>query len=392
MRVLHSACALLVGALAALAPACSTQDVGEPRRGSTPDPADPNAPASPASEGASLSAEAVRGYMRELAPYLVSRELEPAELDVIEQQKAAAIIPMLTEWTKDEAFARSMRRLVSQKLYVSGTANGIDFDLPGNLAEYMVRQNLPVSTMLTADYCVDAKGAKSECDSGAPYKAGVLATRAYLVSRASRFNLRRAGMLMRAFACQEYPIAKEMQPRVPVETLIPMFASDTERDENGKPKASFGNGTACYTCHGQFSAHSQLFVRFDQTGKYQAGATGLQDPDDELGRSTNGLYTSHFKDPATAKDEASQVFGKPVKNLQEAGRVIAESPAFIPCQVRNLLEYALRLGPAVHVAPEVMTEISAEAKADATFATLTIRTLGHPRVVSAVAPVVGGTP
>jgi hypothetical protein len=341
----------------------------------------------------SISTDSVRAYLRQLAPYLVSRELQVAELQAIEAERFRAITPILTAWTKEEAFARAARRMVSQKLYVSGTRDDIDFDLPGNLAEHIVREDLPVSTLLTADYCVDLEGKKRECDTGAPFTAGVLATRAYLVSRTSRFNLTRAGTMLGAFACQGYPMPADLQPRIPAEKLIRMFESDTETDEEGNPKQTFGNGAACYACHGQFGPHAQLFVRFDSSGVYRPDATGLQDPQGELGRSVDGLYTSHLKEPDEAKEEKSQVFGRAVENLRDAAKVLAESPTFVPCQVRNLLEYALRVGTTVPVAADVLAEIatSASANGDPTFATLVIETFGHPRIVHAVAPAVGGT-
>ena len=111
-----------------------------------------------------FTAASTRGYMRQLAPYFVSRELDESELAAIEAGKFSAIAPMLTAWTKDPSFPHAARRVISQKLSVSGSRDGIDFDLPGNLAEYVVRENLPLTTLLTADYCIDAKGAKRECD------------------------------------------------------------------------------------------------------------------------------------------------------------------------------------------------------------------------------------
>jgi len=326
--------------------------------------------------------------MRQLAPYLVSRELEPEELAAIDEKKFDAIAPMLEAWTKEAAFPRAARRLISQKLSVSGSRDGIDFDLPGNLAEHVAREDLPLSTILTADYCVDANGAKRECDTGAPFTAGVLGTRAFMVSRASRFNLTRASTMLRAFACQKYPMSEDVEPRIERSRLIPMFQVDRQADESGAPPDEFGNGTACYACHSQFGWHTQLFVRFDASGLYREDATGLQDPNGELGRSVDGLFASHLQDPAEAKTDKSQMLGRAVRDLGEAAKVLAESPMFVPCQVGNLLEYALRLPPTVEVAKEVVEEIASSAKKGdppkVTFGSLTVATFSHPRVVAAV--------
>ena len=341
-----------------------------------------------------FTAEDTRSYLRQIAPYLVSRELEPSELAAIETGKFSAIAPILTAWTKEPAFPHAARRVISQKLSVSGSRDEIDFDLPGNLAEYVVRENLPLSTLLTADYCIDANGAKRECDSGAPFNAGVLTTRAFMASRASRFNLTGASTMLRTFACEHYPMSNELEPRIARDRLIPMFQVDKEVDDAGAEKDSFGNGSACYLCHAQFGPHAQLFVRFDETGVYRPDATGIQDPNGELGRSTNGLFASHLAEPDEAKEDKSQMFGKQVKNLMEAAKVLAESPRFVPCQVTNLLEYVLRLPSTSQVDPDVVDEVVVRARegGDPTFAALAIATFSHPRIVASVVGGMGGAP
>ena len=350
--------------------------------------------AAPPDPTRAFSAESMRSYMRQLAPYLVSRELEAGELAAIDAGKFSAITPLLTAWTKEPAFPRAARRVISQKLSVSGSRDGIDFDLPGNLAEYVVREGLPFSTVLTADYCIDATGAKRVCDSGAPSNAGVLTTRAFMASRASRFNLTRASTMLRTFACEHYPMSEELEPRIPRERLIPMFQVDKEVDDAGTEKDTFGNGSACYLCHAQFGPHAQLFVRFDESGMYRPHATGLQDPDGELGRSKNGLFASHLAKADEAKEDKSQMLGKEVKNLAEAAKVLAESPTFVPCQVTNLLEYVLRLPSTVEVEPDVLDEIVVRARGggDPTFATLVIETFSHPQIVASVVSGLEGAP
>lgn len=374
---------LLVGvsAAVAIAAACSSPDTEGPPRSSIAAP-----DAAPLDPTTAFTPEQMRAYMRLLAPYLVSRELDAAELGLLDNEKFGAIRPMLTAWTKEPAFPKAARRVISQKLSVSGTRDNIDFDLPGNLAEHVVKEGLPFSTILTADYCIDAKGAKRECDTGAPFKAGVLATRAFMASRASRFNLTRASTIMRTFACVHYPMAEKLQPRIEKTRLIPMFQVEKALDDAGTENDAFGNGSACYSCHSQFSLHAQIFVRFDETGMYQAAATGLQDPKGELGRSEKGLFASHLANAMEAKEEKSQVFGKEVAHLGEAAKVMAESETFVPCQVDNLLQYALRLPATIQLDPEVMEVIAKQSRTagDPTFATLVIETFAHPRVVAAV--------
>ena len=114
------------------------------------------------------------------------------------------------------------------------------------------------------------------------------------------------GMVVKTFACSDYPMDNTLQPPMPRESLIPLFQVDRATDTSA---GTFGNGFACYTCHSQFSAHAQVFVKFDDQGRYQAGATGLQDMAAEQGRSTNGLFTSHFTGAAAASELTSMPIG-----------------------------------------------------------------------------------
>ncbi len=344
-----------------------------------------------------LTPEAARLYLTQLAPLLVGRELNLNELELVHNAGEPAVKAALLAWTTERGFQDAARLLIQQQLSASGTKNGVDFELPGNLAAYLAKQRLPLTLLLTADYCVSAAGAKIDCDSGAPFKAGVLTTRAFLMGRAGRFNLTRAGTLMKVFACRHYPMEDELQPRLERSTLIPMFQSQTPEEQTNPAAASgFGNGFACYTCHGQFSAHAQVFVRFDATGIWRGTATGLQEPAPaELGRSPGNLFASHLQDPGAAKLETSQVFGKAVANLAEAGRVIADSPTFLPCQARNFLELALGLDASTEVPKAVLDEVTAAALAanpEPDFAALMVATFTHPRVMDAVVAGIGAAP
>ncbi|MCA9707908.1 MAG: hypothetical protein KDK70_18800, partial [Myxococcales bacterium] len=218
------------------------------------------------------------------------------------------------------------------------------YELPGNLAAEIAREGLPWSTILTADYCVDAQGEHIECDTGAPYAAGVLATRAYLIANKGRFNLSRAKLMLETFACRIYPMEHTIQPPLDKPTLIPMFRAEGEEDQTvEEAQGGFGNGVGCYFCHSQFGAHAQLFVKFDAEGLWRQDATGQQNPYDELGRSFDGLYTSHMHDPYEAAEETAQVFGQQVANLREAGEVIADNELFPQCTVKNLVAHAFDL-------------------------------------------------
>jgi hypothetical protein len=343
-----------------------------------------------------LSSAHTEMFLAKLAPPLVGRVLTRTERALISTAGGDAIESIVRAWTREPGFVQAARNLIELKLSVSGTRDGIDFGLPGNLAAYLVSQDLPWSRLLTDDKCRDAKGLEIACDSGAPFVAGVLTTRAYLASRASRFNLTRSSTMMKAFACRAYPQEDTLQPRLPKEVLIPMFrATSAEEQTDERAKSGFGNGLGCYMCHGQFSAHAQLFVKFDERGVWQKDATGLQDEKGELGRSLNGLMASHLVDPLKAKDESSQMFGHEVKNLADAARVIAKSPVFVECASQNVIEYGLGLTKPPAFEPTLLASIGVRARTmgsvDPSFATITVATLTHPEIQKSIVRMLTGT-
>lgn len=308
-----------------------------------------------------VSPQDVRFYMQRIAPTLVGRSLSYDESTEIESQGEAAVAGILADWLDEPGFAEAIRYLVQTRLHASGRTDEIDFELPGNLAAEIAEDRLPWSTVLTADYCVDADGNHTQCDTGAPYAAGVLTTRAYLSANRGRFNLGRAKVMLEVFACQAYPMAANVQIPLDKEVLIPMFRAETaEEQEVEEAEGGFGNGIGCYLCHSQFGAHAQLFVKYDAEGRFHAAASGLQNPSDELGRSFNDLYTSHLDEPTSAASEASQMFGESVTGLREAAEVLADSRYFSECTIKNLLaaSFGLVAGTSADIDPVLLSAIA----------------------------------
>lgn len=165
-----------------------------------------------------------------------------------------------------------------------------------------------------------------------------------------------------------------------------MFAQDQLDDGTD---GAFGNGFACYTCHSQFGAHAQLFVKFDAFGNYVDGATGAQNPDLEAGKSFNDLFTSHLKDSNEAASEASQVFGRQVANLKEASEVIVQSDEFWNCSVQKSLQYFLNLdhSEAEHINVGLLRDIVRKAKTrnpQPSLSDLVVESLSHPLVMLSI--------
>ena len=337
-----------------------------------------------------LTTEEVRFYLKRIAPSFAGRSLTYDETQLIEAEGEDAIFPIVEGWTTEPGFGESIRYLIQTQLHASGSNNGIDFELPGNLAAEIANLALPWTTILTADYCVAADGAHVDCDTGAPYAAGVLATRAYLSSNKGRFNLGRAKLMLETFACRIYPMESQIQVPLEKEILIPMFRAEGNEDQEvEEAEGGFGNGIGCYFCHSQFGAHAQLFVKYDAEGMYQATASGLQNPDDELGRSFDGLYTSHLDDPLDASAEASQMFGEPVSGLREAAEVMADSRLFTECTVKNLLANSFHLlaGASPDIEDDLLAQLADDVTAiddDPTIAQYVIEVFTDERVIDTV--------
>lgn len=360
-----------------------SQDDGEPA-------ADDGAEVPPRAVDEPLTEEEVRYYLAKVAPVVAGRSLTYEEFEMIGAVGEAAIIPLIHAWVSEPGFPEAVRYLVQEQLHASGERDGVDYELPGNLAAQIAREGLPWSTILTADHCVSASGEAIECDTGAPYAAGVLATRAYLISNKGRFNLSRAKLMLETFACRVYPMETEVQPRLDKPVLIPMFRAESEEEQVvEEAKGGFGNGVGCYTCHSQFGAHAQLFVKFDENGLWREEATGQQNPYDELGRSFDGLYTSHMFDPFAATSEASKVFGQDVTNLRDAAEVITDSELFPQCTVKNLVAHAfdLKAGASEDVSAELVNGVAAGLTAestDPTIAEYVIEVFTNEQVIDAV--------
>jgi hypothetical protein len=353
----------------------------------TPDGDDGGEPLPAEASLADVEPAQASAYLALIAPVLVERTLDDEELAAIDARGGVAIADVVEGWLDEPGLARAARRMVETALAVSGgvvESSGIDFGAPGRIVEHVVLEQRPWAEILTTDRCFDATGAEAACDTGAPYAAGVVTTRAFMAARQGRFNLTRAGTLTRTFLCRNYPLEIELEPPIERDRLKPMFRALT-REEQTDPEAAMSglaNGFHCYACHGQFGAHAQLFVRFDISGRWREDATGEQREDGMPGESFGGLMASHLEPPFAAS-EASQMVGREVANLSEAMAALTESDAFWSCAAQRLIELALDLDPERGVDAELLVEIADGARArvtSPTFLDLMVATLAHPRV------------
>ena len=98
-----------------------------------------------------------------------------------------------------------------------------------------------------------------------------------------------------------------------------------------------------------------------------------------------GLFTSHFQDPARARSEQTQVLGVEVSGLEQAAQVVAESPRFVPCAVRHFLAYGFDLAESEVTAIDDATvaEVTRDAGADPSLRAMMRAAFAHPDVIRA---------
>jgi hypothetical protein len=325
----------------------------------------------PAAEKLKPTPEQVLMYMQYIGPALLGRTLSQAESQELGKDGDSAMKPMFESWFSETGFAEAVRGMMELKLAASGKRGDVDFGLAGYLVRHIVQNRQPWSTVLTSQTCYDAGDAPIPCDTGAPYSAGVLTTRGFLAGNEGRFNLSRAHTMLKTFMCRDYPHEETLQPRVETLKLKLMFRAMSAEDQKvAEAAGGFGNGLACYSCHGQFSLHAQPFVKFDKTGLYLADATGLQNPSGQLGEGTNGTAASHWDAPELAKLEASQWFGTEISGLAEGAAVIAKHDRFRECTLQNLLDLGIGINASygtgikgLKVDPAFLTEIASSVSA-----------------------------
>jgi hypothetical protein len=403
---------LAIGALssASLLGACSTDETAPLGSGSAATPTTPTTPTGPTTSGTpgevtpeeSLPVDnsfkpttaQVLDYMRFLGPSLIGRVLSDDEEAKLTQGGASAVKPIVEGWVSEPGFVEAVKSMMEIRLGTNGKRGMVDYNLAGYIVAHVVKNKLPWSNILTSTSCYDESDTPMACDTGAPFSAGVLTTRGFLAGNEGRFNLGRARAMVLAFMCRDYPMEDTLQPYIDKPKLKLMFrASNAMEQQVAEVAGGFGNGLACYSCHGQFSNHSQPFVKFDKSGTWIADATGLQSMTGQLGESDRNLAASHMDAPADAASESAQWWGSPVANLAEGAAVMAKAPKFRECAVQQLLDLGvgLDLGFAtgvkgLAVLPGFLSEIAAAVSAqnpDPTIQELAIATYSDVRVLAA---------
>jgi len=401
--------AALLSASTALLGACSTAPSAPLGSGetSTPTSASPSGPTSSGTPGEVIPQESlpvddsfkpttaqVLDYMRFVGPSLIGRVLSDDEETRLTAGGLANVTPIVEAWVTEPGFVEAVKSMMEIRLGTNGKRGAVDYNLAGYIVAHVVKNKLPWSKILTSDTCYDEHDVAMACDTGAPFTAGVLTTRGFLAGNEGRFNLGRARAMVLAFMCRDYPMEDALQPYIEKPKLKLMFrASNAMEQEVAEVAGGFGNGLQCYACHGQFSNHSQPFVKFDKSGTWISDATGLQSTTGQLGESDRNLAASHMEVAADAASESAQWWGLPVANLAEGAAVMAKAPKFRECAVQQLLDLGVGLDlgfdanvKGLSVLPEFLTEIASAVAAnspDPTIQELAVAAYSDVRVIAA---------
>lgn len=333
-------------------------------------------------------------YMRYIGPSLIGRVLSDDEEAQITKDNLAAVKPILRAWVAEDGFVQAMRNMMEIRLGTNGKRGAVDYNLAGYIVRHVVKNNLPWSTVLTSSTCYDASDMPIACDTGAPYTAGVLTTRGFLAGNEGRFNLGRARAMVLAFLCRDYPMEATVQPYIDKPMLKLMFrASNAEEQQVAEVAGGFGNGLACFSCHGQFANHAQPFVKFDKSGTWIAEANGLQSMSGQLGESDHDTAASHLDAATEANQEKAQWVGTNIANLAEGAAALSKSQNFRECAVQQLLDVGVGLDlgfntgtKGLFVDPAFLKDMADSVTAqnpDPTIQELAIAAYSSPRVMSA---------
>ena len=207
------------------------------------------------------------------------------------------------DWVTQPAFAESVRMLMQVKLTASGNKDGVDFELPGNLAAHG-RNDRPLQR------AADRELLRRRRRHGNPLRhrgavSGRRADHARLpdghreplqpASRATHDVHLRLRDLPDGRAAAAAHQQDRSDPDVPGETA----------ESRPCPRPPTASATARLLRLPRPVQRPRPAVRALRPGRpVDPDATGLQSPEKELGRSTNGLYASHFVSPLAAPQES----------------------------------------------------------------------------------------
>ena len=325
--------------------------------------------------GLSLS-EAYEYYLRVLSEKLMQQPLSRNDREKIAVNPSLqGVQDVLQGWRNQSRFSKSVRRYFEVTLGTSGERDGIDYSLPGNLIEWVVRENRPIGDILTHNQCFDQDLSSISCDNLTPVPSGIITTRAFLVANRGRFHIARANKVLNVFACLQYPLPAKLEPRVKKESLLEPF-------QNKHDSEIVRNGPNCHNCHGQFAHHTQLFIRFDRDGRYvkENSYLGLQDPDRDFGTGFGTFYPSHFIEKKIAQSDETRFFGQPVRNIREAMNILISSQEFSKCMVETVLHHSFGK-PFQSTSPVILDYFNKMIEPKISFFDLYLKILGSDPVV-----------
>lgn len=213
-----------------------------------------------------------------------------------------------------------------------GVMADIIADEPLALLRYVVANDLPYSTMVTADHTManrllarmwdieladpDAQGWQiGRYRDGRPH-AGMLSMTTLwqrYPSMGGNANRHRANAISKMFLCDDYLVRPIVLNRASVDQLVI------------DPENAIATNASCQSCHSTLDPLSANFFGFFNEDDDQGLEQTVYRPENE------GAWRDHAGKPPG-------FFGRPIAHLQELGQELASDPRFTSCAVQTVFE------------------------------------------------------
>lgn len=274
-----------------------------------------------------FNSENLRKALRRAALNLVGREPLATEYTT-GTQDLTHYQNVIQKYLDSQEFIDNQRSYFQKMFEMQGQSDGINFDEPTNLALYLIKNNMDFRQILQADFCVDNNLNKISCSAfknpsdQTTQAAGIVTTRAFLITWARAFNFRRVNHMYEELACSEFPDTSDAGMALPT-------ISDRVKTFN-----CTNCSPACYSCHRSLNARASLFYKFDLNGFYNLN------PSNSVATQTDTGAVSTVAD--LLNNNATPVYhGVKLTNLRSYATRLSHSRKFRNCMAMRMTNLML---------------------------------------------------
>ncbi len=274
-------------------------------------------------KSASFTYQDYNKSLRSVSIVLLGRDLLSNEM-LVEGEGLAVYSSRVQAMLDAPEALTKLRGFFNVMFEMSGTAGGVNYEEPSNLALYLVKANLDFREILKADYCVNDALEKVPCSAFAndqetkAQAAGALTTKAFLVKWDAAFNFLRVAKAFKTFACSEYPDSTDVG--LPAEVI----------SSKAKEFNCVNCEPACYSCHNTMNPRAILFYDFTPSGVFMPNPTRTAD----RAKTDTGVVSS--RDDILVTGTQPTYHGKPINSVKDYALKLADSRKFRDCTAQRL--------------------------------------------------------